>query len=154
MKAHSIRRRAIIFSLGVYLFICTFQSGAMSEDHTQGFPPLARVRLAVSEAQVPLLMEALQQFAETESLTTAKGEFQKEGRSVRQLTLKVDDGTFYFMSNFKNKEHYELTAYSHATPSTWKPIWLRLVNRLVQALGRESVQADIDVDPLVSRQIN
>ena len=147
MQAHSIQRRAIIISIGAFSFIFAFQPGAMSEDNTRGFPPLARVRLAVSEKQIPLLTDVLQQFAKDESLKTAQGEFQRAGRGVHQLTLTLNDGTFYFMSNFRNKDHFELTAYSHADPSTWKPIWLRLVNRLVQALGRENVQRDIGPDP-------
>lgn len=119
----------------------------MSEDHTQGFPPLAKVRLKVSEAQIPSLMEDLRQFAEDESLKTAQGEFRREGRSVRQLTLKLDEGTLYFMSNFSNKDYFELTAFSHAAPSTWKPIWSRLVHRLVQISGRENVLGDTRPDP-------
>jgi hypothetical protein len=139
-SAFSTWRRAIIVSLSVSPFMLAFQSEAAPEDHTQGFPPLGRIRLTVSEAQIPTLMETLEQFAIDESLKTLRGEFQRNGRTVHQLTLKLDEGTFYFMSNFKNEEHFEMAAYSHASPHTWEPIWQRLINRMVQALGPANVE--------------
>jgi hypothetical protein len=144
MQVHTICRRVIVSTLIVLLAILVFEPRAMSEDHTEGFPPLDRVRLTMPEEQVPLLMKVLQQFAEDESLKTAKGEFQRDGREVYQLTLRLDDGTFFFMSNFRNKQHFEMTAYSHAAPSIWKPIWLRLVDRLTQTLGPDAIHRDMD----------
>lgn len=98
MQVHTICRRAIVSTFIVLLAIFVFEPRAMSEDPTEGFAPLDRVSLTMTEEQVPLLMKVLQQFAKDESLKTAKGEFQRDSREGYQLR-----DSFWFSGGWSGK---------------------------------------------------
>jgi hypothetical protein len=82
---------------------------AQSEDHRQGFPPLAGIRISVPNAQLDQLKDTLRGFAASEGLKVEEGEFPKQGRPVTLITLRLDERTFFHMDNFRNPGRFAHT---------------------------------------------
>jgi hypothetical protein len=113
-------------------------------DHQeQGFPPLARIR--VSATDVDLLLNTLRELAGSEHLHFTQGSFRRGDRTVTQMTLKRDGGsTLLHGSDFRKAAQYEITAYSHEDEQAWRPLWIRLNERLVAVFGAPNVKNDFD----------
>ena len=123
------------------------QATAQVDDHSQGFAPLARARIAIQTGQTNQLLDVLRSFASAENLRVQEGQVKRgmppeDLHAVSQIKLSLDDGTFYYASNFYSPRRFELTAYSHAAQQSWQPTWLRLVAKLKSAFGSTNVKPD------------
>jgi hypothetical protein len=143
--ATKLTRRRLLPAVIVGCFAVMIATHAFTQqnDHEQGFPPLARVR--VSATDVDLLVKTLHEFGISEDLRLVQGSFTRDDRLVTQVTLrKARDSTFFHVSDFRRPMQFEITAYSHEDEQAWRPLWTRLNQRLVSVFGASNVKNDAD----------
>ena len=104
-------------------------------DESQGFPALAVESVNVAADQIPILGDALREFASLEHLTFFEGGFPKQGRPVHQFYFKQNDQPVFSIDNFRDPLKFEATAYSRDSEDVWKPRWLRLLYTIRSTLA-------------------
>src|ERR1700733_11512977 len=119
-------------------------SACAPDAHTQdAFLPLAGVRISVSAAQTNQLVDVLKAIADDEHLAVATADFPKNGRVVTNMTLRVNDQTFFHVDNFNDAAQFDLNVYSHEKRQVWQPIWLRITSKLKAIFGSHIVERNL-----------
>jgi hypothetical protein len=111
----------------------------LASPEKDAFLPLARVQIKIPEDDSVRFVEILRRFCGEFSIRVMEGNFPKDGRSIRNLTIQINDQTFFHLDNFHNSKIFDLNAYSHEDEAKWKPVWDRLLDRLQQTLGGDQI---------------
>jgi hypothetical protein len=107
--------------------------GAKAGEH-QPYLPLSGVAVLVAESQSDDFLSMIRLFSEQHRFTIEGADIPKQGRSVVNINIRVDDKTFFAVNNFRSANRFELTAYSH-DPTAWKEAWDALVSELSSKFG-------------------
>ena len=101
---------------------------------------MSEARVSLSNSQITLFIDKLKEFAASEHLEFAEGNFTKQGRPVVNVAVRLNAETFYQVDNFRDPTKFEINAYSHASDDVWQPIWERLMTKLKSQFGVEIVK--------------
>jgi hypothetical protein len=105
--------------------------------------PQATAELEVGDLKATQLSDALQKFAVDERLEFLARPLPKDGRTVVNIAMKMDDETFIHVDNFNSGEKFAAQIYSHEPEKIWKPVWIRLLERIKSVFGSNSVRVEI-----------
>jgi hypothetical protein len=139
LEAARVRRIMGLSALHVLFSFLLLSACWGDPGQQQGFEPLAGVRISLSQAQVPRLLQTIQSFAQTEGLRVETANYPKQTRIVMNLNLIMSAETFFHIGNFRDPNQFDLNAYSHEYDGVWRPVWTRLTNSIVETFGTANV---------------
>jgi hypothetical protein len=126
------------------VLIATAVTVAYGSDRGKGerqpYLPLAQVDINVAGGHGSAdVIRTIRTFATARRLRILRGDFPKLGRSVTNVRIVIGDKTFFKLHNFSDADTFELIAYSHDDPATWRNIWSELVAILSSEFGESNV---------------
>jgi hypothetical protein len=124
--------------VGVSLFLDACD--AQTQGDREPFLPLAGIAISIAPTQVDSFLINLRSFAAARNLSVEEGNFPKQGLKVINMSVRLNDETFFHVDNFRDPTKFELNAYSHQSQEIWKPIWVALVKTIETEVGPQNIE--------------
>jgi len=117
-----------------------------TEDHG-AFEALAGVVVHLDDQQGNLV-SLLQGYAEENHFRiVVKDLLPRKGRKVLQVQMYLSDRSHFYGDNFLDATKFSMHAYSHEQGSVWRNKWQRLIEKLKETFGSESVELSDPAPP-------
>ena len=138
-----MRHRSRLF-LATLVIIASIALVGAGDKERQPFLNLAWIDIHVQgEQQVADLTTLVQAFASSRGykIEGASANFPRRGHIIThiKIILKTDPDTFWDLINFRDRNTFELLAYSHDEESVWRGPWNELVSKISECLGEANV---------------
>jgi hypothetical protein len=121
--------------LGFVIAIVIGAASAAEEPKHEPYAPLAHVVVDVANGRVDQLIQMFREFAEARHFRLVLGAYPKRTRQVTNMRLEVGRDSYFYGSNFRHAESFELIAHSHETIAVWQPAWNDLIERISSEFG-------------------
>jgi hypothetical protein len=124
----------------IAIIIVTASASAAEDPKHEPYHALAHVVVDVANGRVDQLIQMFTEFAEARHFRLVLGAYPKGMRQVTNLELHIGRDSYFYGSNFRDAESFELIARSHETVAVWQPAWNDLIARISSEFGVRVIQ--------------
>jgi len=122
--------------------IVTASACAAQDRKSEAYLPLSVAIVDVSGGRVERLIQMIREFAEAHHFRLVLGAYPKLQRQVTNMELHVGKDSYFYGSNFRDIDKFELIARSHESESVWQPAWNDLIARISSEFGVRVIQKE------------
>jgi hypothetical protein len=124
----------------IAIVIVAASASAAEDRKPEPYLPLAHVVVDVANGRVDQLIQMFREFAEARHFRLVLGAYPKRMRQVTNMKLHIGRDSYFYGSNFRDAESFELIAHSHETVAVWQPAWNDLIARISSEFGVRVIQ--------------